>query len=65
MQDPTIHPWQVAHRFLDSAFGFARNDSFFAVPSVRPDQKSGTTFHAVIPTERAEQTSGGIYEMDI
>ena len=52
---------RFAHRFLDSTFGSARNDIFFAVPSVRLDRESGATFHAVIPTERAERTSGGIH----
>ena len=52
---------RYTHRFLDSTFGSARNDIFFAVPSVRPDRESGATFHAVIPTERAERTSGGIH----
>ena len=56
--------------FLDSAVGLARNDTFFVSPSCQsyrgppichPDRESGATFHTVIPTERAERTSGGIY----
>jgi len=43
------------HRFLDSTFGSARNDKFFAVPSVCPDREGGATIHDVIPTKRAER----------
>ena len=74
------------HRFLGSALGLARNDSFFVplqivpteraerhfmlssrprersnVSSCHPDRGSGASFQAVIPTEGAERSSGGIY----
>ncbi len=64
---PPIHP-RIAHRlvlsersesngFLDSAFGFARNDTFLAFPTSYFDRAP----KPVIPTEGAERPSGGIY----
>ena len=60
------HPGPAVHRFLDSAFSFARNDTFFAVPSIRPDRGSptshpdretGTTIQAVFPIEQRSDVS--------
>ena len=57
------------HRFLDSAVGLARNDTFFiplsslperGAPICCPGRRREATLHVVIPTEEALRPSGGI-----
>ncbi len=62
-----VHDWsrfqKPHHRFLDSAYGLARNDTFIVPPSFQPDRglpicpdrESEATFQAVIPTEKAKR----------
>jgi hypothetical protein len=63
---PGARSHEPPHRFLDSAFGSARNDTFFAVPSCHPDRvppschpdrESVATFQAVVLTEGRSDVS--------